>query len=232
MAGNIMIKNRLSPMFLGRFFDYDNSYDKEGCRIILQIKGGNLSRPVDDLDGIELVENNNVEITNYLNSCSQKDREVFAEKYCKAANESQLLAFLKSNTSMLDLVMKYANGKISKEKVFGAVYKGNKGEIRNLLNTLGIKGADVLKLATTYKEYAPDIALAVENSVLARSIITDPAAWGYQMGRNETGKLQQLASQTATKTDTQPETAMTLRPSIDEIEGLDIFRNRKGYLSA
>ena len=58
MAGNIMIKNRLSPMFLGRFFDYDNSYDKEGCRIILQIKGGNLSRPVDDLDGIELVDNN------------------------------------------------------------------------------------------------------------------------------------------------------------------------------
>ena len=98
---------------------------------------------------------------------------------------------------MLDLVMRYANGKISKEKVFGAVYKGNKGQISNLLNTLGIKGADVIKLANSYKEYAPDIALATGNSELARMLITNPEAWGYQMGRDETSKLRQLASEEA-----------------------------------
>lgn len=185
---------------------------------------------------IEIVQNNNIEITRYINSCSQKDKEIFVENLCKAASESQLLDFIKNNSSMLDLVMRYANGKISKDKLFGTVYKGNKGEIRNLLNTLGIKGADVVKLATTYKEYAPDIALAVESSALARAIITDPAAWGYQMGRTETQKLQQIASKKnitkTTETDTQPETAMTLRPSINDIDSLQIFRNREGFLSA
>lgn len=185
---------------------------------------------------IEIVQNNNIEITRYINSCSQKDKEIFVENLCKAASESQLLNFIKNNSSMLDLVMRYANGKISKDKLFGTVYKGNKGEIRNLLNTLGIKGADVVKLATTYKEYAPDIALAVESSALARAIITDPAAWGYQMGRTETQKLQQIASKKnitkTTETDTQPETAMTLRPRINDIDSLQIFRNREGFLSA
>ncbi len=181
---------------------------------------------------IELVENNNIEITNYLNSRSQKEKEIFVEKYCKAANESQLLTFLKSNTSMLDLVMRYANGKISKEKVFGAVYNGNKGEIRDLLNTLGIKGeADIVKLARTYKEIAPDIALETENSALARSIITNPNEWGYQLGRQETKKLQELASkkQILQNTDTTPEIATTLRST----DGLEFYpKDREGFLRA
>lgn len=58
IAGNILIKNRLSPMFLGKFYDYENTYDKEGKRIIMQIKGGELSRPIDDVDDLKLVEGN------------------------------------------------------------------------------------------------------------------------------------------------------------------------------
>ena len=76
----------------------------------------------------------------------------------------------------------------------------------------------------------------MESSALARAIITDPAAWGYQMGRTETQKLQQIASKKnitkTTETDTQPETAMTLRPRINDIDSLQIFRNREGFLSA
>ena len=56
LAANILVKNRLSPMFLGKFYDYTSSYSKEGKRIIMQIKGGQLSRPVDDIDDLKLVE--------------------------------------------------------------------------------------------------------------------------------------------------------------------------------
>ena len=45
-------------MFLGKFYDYENTYDKEGKRIIMQIKGGELSRPIDDVDDLKLVEGN------------------------------------------------------------------------------------------------------------------------------------------------------------------------------
>ena len=58
LAGNIVVKNRLSPMFLGKFYDYENSYNQEGKRIIMQIKGGELSRPIDDVDDLKLVEGN------------------------------------------------------------------------------------------------------------------------------------------------------------------------------
>ena len=58
LAGNVLIKNRLSPMFLGKFYDYENTYEKEGKRIIMQIKGGELSRPIDDVDDLKLVEGN------------------------------------------------------------------------------------------------------------------------------------------------------------------------------
>lgn len=58
LAANILIKNRLSPMFLGKFYDYTSRYDKDDKRIIMQIKGGQLSRPIDDVDDLKLVEGN------------------------------------------------------------------------------------------------------------------------------------------------------------------------------
>ncbi len=58
LAANILIKNRLSPMFLGKFYDYTSRYDKDDKRIVMQIKGGQLSRPIDDVDDLKLVEGN------------------------------------------------------------------------------------------------------------------------------------------------------------------------------
>ena len=56
LAGNVLVKNRLSPMFLGKLYDYPNTYSQEDKRIIVQIKGGELSRPVDDIDDLKLVD--------------------------------------------------------------------------------------------------------------------------------------------------------------------------------
>jgi len=60
LAGNIMVKNRLSPMFLGRYFVYKNDFKEDNQYIIFQLKGGQLSRPVDNIDDLKLVEGNNV----------------------------------------------------------------------------------------------------------------------------------------------------------------------------
>ena len=43
-------------MFLGKIYDYPNTYANEGKRIIVQVKGGELSRPVDDIDDLQLVD--------------------------------------------------------------------------------------------------------------------------------------------------------------------------------
>ncbi len=102
MAASIQIKNRLSPMFLGRFYDYENSYDKNGCRILMQIKGGNLSRPVDDLDGVELAENNK----NYLVYTNDKEWK----KVLNAKTISKITA-LKIDKTLIDVIVSIRPGK-------------------------------------------------------------------------------------------------------------------------
>ena len=139
---------------------------------------------------LDLVDNNSVDISAYLASCSQKDKQAFVEKYCNVANESKLLAFIRQNPSLRGLVLKYAKG-LNKEDVFKAVYKGNAGEISKLIKELGL---NPIKLANSYKEIAPDIAITTSNSELARNILTNPAQWGYNLGNSATQKLQQIAS--------------------------------------
>jgi len=102
LAASIQIKNRLSPMFLGRFYDYENTYDKNGCRILMQIKGGNLSRPVDDLDGIELVENNK----NYIVYTNDKEWK----KVLSAKTISKITA-LKIDKTLIDVIVSIRPGK-------------------------------------------------------------------------------------------------------------------------
>lgn len=58
IAGSILVKNKTSPMFLGKFVDIDNEYDKNFV-ILFQLKGKELSRPIDDVEGLKLVEGNN-----------------------------------------------------------------------------------------------------------------------------------------------------------------------------
>ena len=82
LAANILVKNRLSPMFLGKFYDYTSSYSKEGKRIIMQIKGGQLSRPVDDIDDLKLVESTDAYLI-YTNELTHKIyfRQYYYEYY-------------------------------------------------------------------------------------------------------------------------------------------------------
>lgn len=55
VAGNILVKNRMSPMFLGRMYIYPNNYQGDKV-IIAQLKGGQLSKPLDDIEELKLVD--------------------------------------------------------------------------------------------------------------------------------------------------------------------------------
>lgn len=58
LAGNVLEKGRTSPMFLGKFYSYKANYNKEGQVILFQLKGENLSKPINNIENIKLQENN------------------------------------------------------------------------------------------------------------------------------------------------------------------------------
>ena len=58
LAGNILLKNRTCPMFLGKLYVYQNNFKEKDKVILFQLKGGQLSKPVDDVDDLKLVEGN------------------------------------------------------------------------------------------------------------------------------------------------------------------------------
>lgn len=104
IAGNVLVKNRLSPMFLGKFYDYVNSYDKEGKRIIMQIKGGELSRQIDDVDDLKLVEGNDT-FAIYTND--EEWRKVLKQ------NVISEICKLRIDKTLIDVIVSIRPGKTS-----------------------------------------------------------------------------------------------------------------------
>ena len=104
LAGNILIKNRLSPMFLGKFYDYENSYNKEGKRIIMQIKGGELSRPIDDVEDLKLVEGND---TYAIYTNDDEWRKVLKQDVIKTICKLQI------DKTLIDVIVSIRPGKTS-----------------------------------------------------------------------------------------------------------------------
>lgn len=104
LAGNVLVKNRLSPMFLGKFYDFENSYDKEGKRILMQIKGGELSRPVDDVDDLKLVEGTK---TYAIYTNDENYKKVLSQKVV-----DEILK-LKVDKTLIDVIISIRPGKTS-----------------------------------------------------------------------------------------------------------------------
>ena len=102
LAGNILIKNRTSPMFLGKFYDYGNNYRGKDKYILFQLKGGQLSRPLDDVDGLTLVEGDD-EYCIYTND--QEYKKVFTKKTL-----SELRKF-KIDSTLIDVIFSIREGK-------------------------------------------------------------------------------------------------------------------------
>lgn len=104
LAGNILIKNRLSPMFLGKYYDYSSKYDKDDKRILMQIKGGELSRPIDNVDDLKLVEENDRYVI-YTND----------DEWRKTLTSSVIkdITALKVDKTLIDVIISIRKGKLN-----------------------------------------------------------------------------------------------------------------------
>lgn len=104
LAGNILIKNRLSPMFLGKYYDYSSKYDKDDKRILMQIKGGELSRPIDNVDDLKLVEGND-RYAIYTND----------DEWRKTLTSSVIkdITALKVDKTLIDVIISIRKGKLN-----------------------------------------------------------------------------------------------------------------------
>jgi len=101
LAANVIIKNKTMPYFLGKFYVYENDFEEDGKYIIFQLRGGNLSRPIDDIDDLKLVEGdkNIVVYSNY-------------EKYKKILT-LQVITLLKTfriDSTLIDVVVSIRKG--------------------------------------------------------------------------------------------------------------------------
>lgn len=102
LAATILIKGKTAPMFLGRYYDYENTYSKEGKRILMQVKGGELSRPIDDIEDLPYVE----ETKHYVIYSNDKDwNKVLTSKTIKDILE------LKADKTLIDVIVSIRPGK-------------------------------------------------------------------------------------------------------------------------
>lgn len=100
IAGSILVKNKTSPMFLGKFIDIDNDYDKNFV-ILFQLKGKELSRPIDDTEGLKLVEGNNKYVI-YTND--EQYKKILTKEVINA------LTSFKINNRVIDVILSIRKG--------------------------------------------------------------------------------------------------------------------------
>lgn len=102
LAANILIKNRTAPMFLGKYYDYECDYNKDKF-IIFQLKGKELSKPLDDIDDLKVMENNKRFVI-YSNDDEYR-------KYLTNKVLTELLKF-KIDNVLIDVIFSIHNGKV------------------------------------------------------------------------------------------------------------------------
>ena len=158
------------------------------------VKNLDLSNPDDAKKFADIVDKYSNQISNYLAGCSLKQKEDFIEKFCSVASRSQIMAFLKNNPSLYNIVLKYSHG-LNNEEVFRILMSDerNKSKINDIMESLTLNPIDV---ARNNKEFAVDIALLGDNKDLALDILKNPNIYGYSLGdRYTTVKLNRVASE-------------------------------------
>lgn len=104
LAASILIKNRTSPMFLGKYYICDNNYEEEDKYILFQLKGGELSRPIDDVDDLEMVEGNS---TYVIYSNDPNWRKVLNKKVIDELRKFRI------DSTLIDVILSIRKGKTS-----------------------------------------------------------------------------------------------------------------------
>ena len=81
LAANHVVKGKLSPKFLGRFYSIKAPLKTNGKVTLFQLKGGKLSIPVDDIETLKLVEGNT---TYAIYSDDENYKSIFTDRLLKA----------------------------------------------------------------------------------------------------------------------------------------------------
>lgn len=103
MAANILIKNRTSPMFLGKFITYKSTYNEDDKYVLFQLIGGELSRPIDNVEDLKLIEGNKKYVL-YSN-----DENYFKFVDAKVINE---LKSFKIDNDLIDIIFSLRKGNV------------------------------------------------------------------------------------------------------------------------
>jgi len=104
LAGNTLIKGKLSPKFLGRFYSIKASNKTNGKITLFQLKGGTLSVPIDNVDDLKLVDGNKLYCI-YSNDNDYK--KVFTTKLIKELTKFEI------DDSLLDVIVSIKDNLIS-----------------------------------------------------------------------------------------------------------------------
>lgn len=102
LAANILVKNRTAPLFLGKFYDFENEYKEKDKYILFQLKGGQLSKPLDNIDDLTLVEGN--EIYSIYSNDQNWDKVLTK----KVINE---IKKFKVDSTLIDVILSIREGK-------------------------------------------------------------------------------------------------------------------------
>ena len=102
-AASILVKNRPQPRFLGRMYVFDLEGVDLNLRGLFQLKGKEYSYPVDDLDGLKLVDGND-KYTFYVND--ERVKEVLNNKVLS------IIKKFKIDKTIIDVIVSLNNGKL------------------------------------------------------------------------------------------------------------------------
>jgi len=104
LAGNTLIKGKLSPKFLGKFYSIKLPIDTSDKVTVFQLKGGKLSVPVDNIGDLKLVEGND---TYVIYSNDEKYQSIFTDRLVKA------LVSFGNKSPKIDVIFSIKNNLIS-----------------------------------------------------------------------------------------------------------------------
>lgn len=102
-AASVLIKNRPQPHFLGRMYVFDLKDVDPSLRAIFQIKGGEYSYPVDDIEDLQLIEGNN-KYSFYISD--EKVKTIFDGKVLS------LIKKFKVDKNIIDVIVSLNNSKL------------------------------------------------------------------------------------------------------------------------
>ncbi len=139
-AGCIYVKNKTKPMFLGKFFICNIKYEKP-TTILFQLKGKELSQPVDQISNLELKEGNDKYVIysnddDYKEYLNEKVLGLIREFKIKDPIIDVIVSIHENELSIgIDYIDEYVNTPIDKDLEISRISK-EKADLEKILSII------------------------------------------------------------------------------------------------